>query len=132
VKANKGAAGIDRQSIEAFEENLKDNLYKVWNKMSSGSYFPPPVKEVEIPKKSGGKRMLGIPTVSDRIAQTVVKMYFEPRVEPYFCQDSYGYRPGKSALDAKDNGDVRSLSFTSIQTPGHGRIWNIQLIPLHP
>lgn len=100
VKANKGAAGIDGQSIEAFEENLKDNLYKLWNRMTSGSYFPPPVKAVEIPKKNGGKRMLGIPTVSDRVAQMVVKMYFEPLVEPHFCQDSYGYRPGKSALDA--------------------------------
>jgi len=90
VKANKGAAGIDRQSIEAFEENLKDNLYKLWNRMSSGSYFPPPVKAVKIPKKSGGTRMLGIPTVTDRIAQMVVKIYFEPMVEPYFCQDSYG------------------------------------------
>lgn len=100
VKANKGAAGVDGQSIEAFEEKLKDNLYKIWNRMSSGSYFPPPVKAVEIPKKTGGKRTLGIPTVADRIAQMVVKMEFEPEVEPYFCQDSYGYRPGKSALEA--------------------------------
>jgi RNA-directed DNA polymerase len=100
VKANKGAAGIDDESISAFEENLKDNLYKIWNRMSSGSYFPPPVKAVEIPKKSGGIRMLGIPTVADRIAQMVVKLYFEPKVEPYFHQDSYGYRPGKSAIEA--------------------------------
>jgi RNA-directed DNA polymerase len=100
VKANKGAAGIDDESISAFEENLKDNLYKVWNRMSSGSYFPPPVKAVEIPKKSGGIRMLGIPTVADRIAQMVVKLYFEPKVEPHFHRDSYGYRPGKSAIDA--------------------------------
>jgi len=100
VKANKGAAGIDDESITAFEENLKDNLYKIWNRMSSGSYFPPPVKAVEIPKKSGGKRILGVPTVSDRIAQMVAKMYLEPMVEPQFHPDSYGYRPAKSAIDA--------------------------------
>jgi len=100
VKANKGAAGIDGESIAAFEENLKDNLYKIWNRMSSGSYFPPPVKVVEILKKCGGKRILGVPTVADRIAQMVAKMYLEPLVEPHFCEDSYGYRPGKSALDA--------------------------------
>ena len=100
VKANKGAAGIDDESITVFEGNLKDNLYKIWNRMSSGSYFPPPVKAVEIPKKSGGKRILGVPTVADRVAQMVVKMYFEPKVEPCFHQDSYGYRPGKSAIDA--------------------------------
>ena len=100
VKANKGAAGIDDESITAFEENLKDNLYKIWNRMSSGSYFPPPVKAVEIPKKSGGKRILGVPTVADRIAQMVAKMYFEPMVEPQFHPDSYGYRPGKSAIEA--------------------------------
>jgi RNA-directed DNA polymerase len=100
VKANKGAPGIDDESVEVFEENLKDNLYKIWNRMSSGSYFPPPVKVVEIPKKTGGIRKLGIPTVADRIAQMVAKLYFEPLVEPYFHQDSYGYRPGKSAIDA--------------------------------
>jgi RNA-directed DNA polymerase len=100
VKANKGAAGIDGKSISAFEKRLKDNLYKIWNRMSSGSYFPPPVKVVEIPKKSGGTRILGVPTVADRIAQMVAKMYFEPKVEPYFHPDSYGYRPGKSAIDA--------------------------------
>jgi RNA-directed DNA polymerase len=100
VKANQGAAGIDDESLAAFEANLKNNLYKIWNRMSSGSYFPPAVKGVEIPKKSGGKRLLGIPTVSDRVAQMVVKIYFEPKVEPYFHRDSYGYRPGKSALDA--------------------------------
>jgi len=100
VKANRGAAGIDDESIAKFEENLKDNLYKIWNRMSSGSYFPPPVKAVEIPKKSGGKRILGIPTVADRIAQMVAKMYFEPEVEPHFLADSYGYRPKKSAIDA--------------------------------
>ena len=100
VKANKGAAGIDEESIADFEGNLKDNLYKIWNRMSSGTYFPPPVKAVEIPKKNGGKRILGIPTVADRIAQMVAKMYLEPRVEPCFHRDSYGYRPGKSAIDA--------------------------------
>jgi RNA-directed DNA polymerase len=100
VKANKGAAGVDDESISVFEERLKDNLYKIWNRMSSGSYFPPPVKVVEIPKKNGGTRILGVPTVADRIAQMVAKMYFEPRVEPYFHPDSYGYRPGKSAIDA--------------------------------
>ena len=100
IKANAGAAGIDEQSITDFEEDLKNNLYKLWNRLSSGCYFPPPVKAVPIPKKSGGKRILGIPTVSDRIAQMVVKLEFEPCVEPYFHKDSYGYRPKKSALDA--------------------------------
>jgi RNA-directed DNA polymerase len=100
VRANKGAAGVDGESIEEFEKNLKNNLYKLWNRMSSGSYFPPPVRTVEIPKSGGGKRALGIPTVSDRIAQTVVKMYLEPLFEPYFHEDSYGYRPGRSAVQA--------------------------------
>jgi RNA-directed DNA polymerase len=100
VKANKGAAGVDSESIEAFEQKLKGNLYKIWNRMSSGTYFPPPVRTVAIPKKDGGQRCLGIPTVADRIAQTVVKMYLEPEVEPHFHPDSYGYRPRKSALDA--------------------------------
>ena len=100
VKANHGAAGVDGQSIEAFESDLKNNLYKIWNRMSSGSYFPPPVRLVEIPKANGGLRPLGIPTVADRVAQMVVKMHLEPLVEPCFHDDSYGYRPGKSALDA--------------------------------
>jgi RNA-directed DNA polymerase len=100
VKANKGSAGIDEMSMDQFEEKLKDNLYKLWNRMSSGSYFPPPVKVVEIPKKGKGVRILGIPTVADRIAQMVAKAYFEPTVEPHFLPDSYGYRPGKSAIDA--------------------------------
>lgn len=100
VKANKGSFGIDEESISEFGEDYKNNLYKIWNRMSSGSYFPPPVKTVEIPKKSGGKRVLGIPTVSDRVAQMVVKLYFEPLVEPYFHKDSYGYRVGKSAIEA--------------------------------
>jgi RNA-directed DNA polymerase len=100
VKANKGVAGVDKESLADFAVHLKDNLYRIWNRMSSGSYFPPPVKRVEIPKKDGKKRPLGIPTVGDRIAQMVVKMYLEPAVEPEFHPDSYGYRPGKSALDA--------------------------------
>jgi len=100
VKTNKGAAGIDGESLKAFEEDLKNNLYKIWNRMSSGSYFPPPVKAVEIPKKNGGTRILGVPTVADRVAQMVVKIYLEPQVEPYFHPDSYGYRPGRSAANA--------------------------------
>jgi RNA-directed DNA polymerase len=100
VKANKGAAGVDKESIADFEKDLKNNLYKIWNRMSSGSYFPPPVRELGIDKKGGGQRKLGVPTVSDRIAQMVVKIYFEPDVEPYFHPDSYGYRPGKSAIEA--------------------------------
>lgn len=100
VKANKGAAGVDEVSIEEFEADLKSNLYKVWNRMSSGTYFPPPVRAVEIPKASGGVRTLGVPTVADRVAQTVVAMELERRVEPMFHPDSYGYRPKRSALDA--------------------------------
>lgn len=101
VKANQGAAGVDGQSIVEFEKDLKQNLYRVWNRMSSGSYFPPPVRAVEIPKAAGnGVRVLGVPTVSDRVAQTVVRSYLEPMVEPLFHPDSYGYRPGRSALDA--------------------------------
>jgi group II intron reverse transcriptase/maturase len=100
VKANRGAAGVDGESLAAFEQDLKGNLYKVWNRMSSGSYFPPPVRLVEIEKDSGGTRPLGIPTVSDRVCQTVAKTVLEPLVEPAFHPDSYGYRPGKSTLDA--------------------------------
>jgi RNA-directed DNA polymerase len=100
VAANKGAAGVDGQSIAEFEQDLKSNLYKLWNRLSSGSYFPPPVRAVEIPKKAGGTRVLGVPTVADRIAQTVVRMVLEPKMEPIFHEDSYGYRPGRSALDA--------------------------------
>jgi RNA-directed DNA polymerase len=100
VKANKGAAGVDNESMEEFERELKNNLYKIWNRMSSGTYFPPPVKTVIIPKKDGGERKLGVPTISDRIAQMVVKMYLEPVVEPHFHPDSYGYRPKKSAIEA--------------------------------
>ena len=100
VRANRGAAGVDGESLVAFEKDLKGNLYKIWNRMSSGSYCPPPVRRVEIPKDNGGVRPLGIPTVGDRVAQTVVKMVLEPLVEPMFHPDSYGYRPGRSALDA--------------------------------
>jgi RNA-directed DNA polymerase len=100
VKANKGAAGVDEQSIEEFERDLQGNLFKLWNRLSSGSYFPPPVRAVDIPKRDGGVRVLGVPTVADRIAQTVVRLYLEPEVEPVFHADSYGYRPGRSALDA--------------------------------
>jgi RNA-directed DNA polymerase len=101
VKANQGAAGVDGESIAEFERGLQGNLYKLWNRMSSGTYFPPPVRAVEIPKARGkGVRVLGVPTVSDRVAQTVVRSYLEPEVEPIFHPDSYGYRPGRSALDA--------------------------------
>jgi RNA-directed DNA polymerase len=101
VKANKGAAGVDDVSLAEFEQDRDKHLYRIWNRMSSGSYFPPPVKAVEIPKAGGkGVRVLGVPTISDRIAQTVAKMYLEPKVEPVFHPDSYGYRPKKSALDA--------------------------------
>jgi RNA-directed DNA polymerase len=100
VKANRGAAGVDGVSLAAFEKDLKGNLYKIWNRMSSGSYIPPPVRLVEIEKDGGGTRPLGIPTIADRVAQTVAKMVLEPKVEPIFHPDSYGYRPGRSALDA--------------------------------
>ena len=98
VKANKGAAGVDGQSVGQFEQDLKGNLYKLWNRMSSGCYFPPPVRMVEIPKPGGkGARVLGVPSVADRIAQTVAAMALEPEVEKIFHPDSYGYRPRKSA-----------------------------------
>ncbi|MCA1680648.1 MAG: group II intron reverse transcriptase/maturase [Actinobacteria bacterium] len=101
VAANKGAAGVDGQTLEQFEADLRGNLYKIWNRMSSGSYFPPPVRAVEIPKPHGdGVRVLGVPTIADRVAQTVVAMYLEPRAEFRFHPDSYGYRPKRSAHDA--------------------------------
>jgi len=100
VKANGGIAGVDGQTIEEFEEELDNNLYKLWNRMSSGSYFPKPVMRVEIPKGDGGTRPLGIPTVTDRVAQTVVKTYLEPGLEEVFHQDSYGYRLRRSAVEA--------------------------------
>src|ERR1043166_6700375 len=100
VRANRGASGIDEQTLEEFDKELSKNLYKLWNRLSSGSYFPPPVKVVEIAKKQGGVRRLGVPTVADRIAQAVVKAVLEPILEPLFHPDSYGYRPGKSATEA--------------------------------
>ncbi|MFE6548232.1 group II intron reverse transcriptase/maturase [Streptomyces sp. NPDC057746] len=101
VRANRGAPGVDGQTLDDFEKDLKNNLYKVWNRMSSGSYFPPPVRAVPIPKpRGGGTRMLGIPAVADRVAQTVVARHLMRRVEPVFHPDSFGYRPGRSALDA--------------------------------
>ena len=101
VRANKGAPGVDGHALGDFEADLKGNLYRVWNRMSSGSYFPPPVRAVEIPKPhGGGVRVLGVPTIADRVAQTAVAMFLEPLVEPMFHPDSYGYRPGRSAHDA--------------------------------
>jgi RNA-directed DNA polymerase len=100
VRDNHGAAGVDGMSIQQFERKLQNNLYRIWNRMSSGTYFPPPVRRVMIPKPDGAERPLGIPTVGDRVAQMVVKLELEPKVEPLFHPDSYGYRPGKSALDA--------------------------------
>jgi RNA-directed DNA polymerase len=100
IKANRGAAGVDGQSITEFEEHLSANLYKLWNRLASGSYFPPPVRRVEIPKGDGRTRPLGIPTVADRIAQMVVTRFLQPVIDPQFHEDSYGYRPKKSAKDA--------------------------------
>lgn len=100
VKSKGSAAGVDQETLERFERDLKGNLYRLWNRLSSGSYFPPAVKAVSIPKKSGGKRVLGVPTISDRIAQTVVKLILEPILEPVFDENSFGYRPGRSAHDA--------------------------------
>jgi retron-type reverse transcriptase len=101
VKANKGASGVDDRSIEDFGADLRSNLYRVWNRMSSGSYFPPPVLAVEIPRSHGdGVRILGVPTVADKVAQTVVARRLEAKVESIVHPDSYGYRPGRSALDA--------------------------------
>jgi RNA-directed DNA polymerase len=101
VRANKGAPGVDEQSLAEFDSGLRDNLYRIWNRMSSGTYFPPPVRAVEIPKPhGGGVRILGVPTVADRIAQTVAAMALEARTESIFHEDSYGYRPRRGALDA--------------------------------
>lgn len=102
VKRNKGSAGVDEEDLDKFEENLLPNLYKLWNRLASGSYFPKPVKEVIIPKSGSGERKLGIPTVTDRIAQQVIKAYLEPRLEAEFMPNSYGYRPHKSAHQAID------------------------------
>jgi RNA-directed DNA polymerase len=100
VKVNKGAAGVDGQSVEDFEADLRNNLYRIWNRMSSGTYFPPPVMAVGLPKAGGGTRVLGVPTVADRVAQTVAALALEARTESIFHDDSYGYRPRRSALDA--------------------------------
>ncbi len=112
VMSKGGCAGIDRESIEDFEVNLESNLYKIWNRMASGSYFPPAVRTVFIPKKQGGLRPLGIPTVGDRIAQGVVKDYLEPLLEPVFHQDSYGYRPNRSCHDALDQCQTRCIKYS--------------------
>jgi RNA-directed DNA polymerase len=118
VKQNRGAAGVDGESIAAFEKDLKSSLYKVWNRMSSGSYFPPPVRLVEIPKGNGGTRPLGIPTVGDRVAQTVVKMVLEPLVEPKFHGDSYGYeRPRRDEGRMAGEGRYRTH-----ETPQMGNV----------
>ncbi|MCW2119716.1 group II intron reverse transcriptase/maturase [Flavobacterium sp. 7A] len=113
VNSNKGSAGVDAESLKKFQENLLNNLYKIWNRMSSGSYYPQAVKEVIIPKSDGGQRKLGIPTISDRIAQEVVKTYLEPRMEAIFSKNSYGYRPNKSAHNAleKVRENVRHYSW---------------------
>ena len=111
VKANQGAAGVDGQSIEEFGKDLSNKLYKLWNRMSSGSYFPPPVRRVEIPKPDGRMRPLGIPTVADRIAQMVVMQRLGPKLEPCFHSDSYGYRPGKSALEAVGQASKRCYQY---------------------
>src|ERR1700677_4108473 len=111
VRANRGSAGIDEVSIREFEKDLKDNLFHLWARMSSGSYMPPPVLLVKIPKKGGGERPLGIPTVSDRIAQMVVKNALEPEIDKIFHEDSYGYRPKKSALDAVGKAKERCFKY---------------------
>src|SRR4051794_8317769 len=133
VAANTGAAGVDGGSVEAFEKDLKNNLYKIWNRMSSASYFPPPVKSVDIPKPGWGTRTLGVPTVADRIAQTVVAMTLEARTEAIFHEDSYGYRPRRSALRFTVKGNQPPLRRALARLPwaqmpglrerevGHGR-----------
>ncbi len=137
VKANRGAAGVDRQSLENFEVHWKDNLYKLWNRLSSGSYFPPPVRSVSIPKKQGGKRILGVPTVADRIGQMVIKLLWEPQVEPYFLPDSYGYRPRKSALDGYSENipqshgvAMRMMDCCTVEQKGKPRISGCDLLLL--
>ncbi|GAA5024009.1 hypothetical protein GCM10011506_07260 [Marivirga lumbricoides] len=103
MRSNKGSAGVDSVSMAEFDANRVKHLYKLWNRMASGSYFPPPVKEVEIPKKDGKVRKLGVPTISDRIGQMVVKEYIEPRLEKIFSTNSYGYRPNKNAHQALES-----------------------------
>lgn len=111
VKRNGGSAGVDKQSIAMFDKDMSKNLYKIWNRMGSGSYFPPPVRTVLIPKSNGSKRALGIPTVSDRIVQMVVKNYLEPIVDKSFSKQSYGYRPGKSAHDAVSSAEANCRKY---------------------
>jgi len=133
VKANNGAAGVDSETIEAFEADLAGNLYKLWNRMSSGTYFPPPVRTVLIPKKSGGERRLGIPTVADRVAQMVAKMYLEPLVEPQFHPDSYGYRPKKSAIDALGTARQRCWRYAwVVDLDIKGFLVLLRAVPLRP
>lgn len=103
VRANKGSAGVDGLSMDEFDTNRRKHLYKLWNRLSSGSYYPPAVKEVEIPKKDGNVRRLGIPTISDRIGQMAIKDYIEPRLEKIFSANSYGYRPKKNAHQALES-----------------------------
>jgi RNA-directed DNA polymerase len=117
VKANKGAAGYDKQSIKDFEKDLKNNLYKIWNRMSSGSYLPPPVLRVEIPKDDGKTRPLGIPTVSDRIAQMVVKIQLEPELEKHFHSDSYGYSPFPVICSSAEYPDPRGMATNCLIIP---------------
>lgn len=114
VKANKGSAGVDEESIEMFDANLSNNLYKLWNRLSSGSYFPQAVKSVEIPKGNGKVRQLGIPTVADRIAQMVVKMHLEPKLDTHFHGSSFGYRPGKSAHQALKQATMHCRKFDMV------------------
>ncbi len=119
VKANRGAAGVDGQSVTEFEENQSANLYKLWNRLASGSYFPPPVRRVEIPKGDGRTRPLGIPTVADRIAQMVVTRFLQPILEPHFHADSYGYRPKKSAKRCSGRSAATMLALRLGTRSGH-------------
>jgi RNA-directed DNA polymerase len=121
VKANRGAAGVDGESLAAFEKDLKGNLYKVWNRMSSGSYFPPPVRLVEIPKDSGGTRPLGIPTVADRVAQTVVKMVLEPLVEPHLPPGLVRLSTRQVGARRGGGGEEAMLGRRLGHRPGHQR-----------
>ena len=111
VRKNGGSAGVDGISLNEFSQDLAGNLYRIWNRLASGSYFPPPVMEVSIPKQSGGQRKLGIPTVADRVAQMVIKNYIEPKIEPYFDLDSYGYRLGRNAHQALEQARNRNRKF---------------------
>lgn len=115
VKANAGSAGVDQQSLDAFEADLKGNLYKIWNRMSSGCYFPEPVKAVTIPKKNGGERILGVPTVTDRVAQTVVKQVIEPAIEAMFLPNSYGYRPERHYKERRHDLCLESITSRPFQ-----------------